>query len=307
MGEKKSAPDRREYTFMIVPHNGQAVRSIKIPIKAIKVVTGIMCVLLVVVAGFGLKYSTAIMAANADKAELEALRQSNGDQYKQLEQLSQATAALQRDMDRLNTLDTEIRRMVNAEGQSESSRSGIVRPNVSNGGQGGPVAKPSLNQLNDYIVNLQNQVKSSEESLINLREIVAERNARLNATPSLWPANGDVTSRFGWRSSPFGGGSDWHPGIDIANSTGTPIVAAAAGQVIYSGWYSGYGKMVQIDHGNGIVTIYAHNSQNNVREGQQVEKGEVIAYMGSTGWSTGSHVHYEIRVNGTAVNPANFL
>lgn len=307
MEERKSAPDRREYTLMIVPHNGQAVRSIKIPIKAIKIATGVICFLLVIVAGFGLKYNAVINSAYAEKAELEALRQSNGDQHKQIEQLTQATAALQRDMDRLNTLDTEIRRMVNADEQPETSRSGVVRPNISKGGQGGPIVKPSLNELNDYIVNLQEQVKYREQSLSNLREILIERNARLNATPSLWPASGEVTSRFGWRSSPFGGGSDWHPGIDIANSAGTPIIATAAGEVVYSGWYSGYGRMVQIDHGNGIVTIYAHNSQNIVREGQSVEKGDVIAYMGSTGWSTGSHVHYEIRVNGTAVNPANFL
>ncbi|MGI6093407.1 MAG: M23 family metallopeptidase [Negativicutes bacterium] len=307
MDDKKSAPDRREYTLMFVPHNGQAIRSIKIPIKAIKVVSGLICLLLVVGAGFGLKYTATIRAAYAERAELEALRQTNGAQHQQLEQLTQATAELQRDMDRLNILDTEIRRMVNADEQPEVSRSGVVRPNISNGGQGGPIAKPSLNELNDYVANLKDQIKYREESLTNLREILIERNARFNATPSLWPASGEVTSRFGWRSSPFGGGSEWHPGIDIANSTGTPIIATAAGEVVHSGWYSGYGKMVKIDHGNGIVTLYAHNSQNNVREGQQVEKGEVIAYMGSTGWSTGSHVHYEVRVNGTAVNPANFL
>ena len=97
-------------------------------------------------------------------------------------------------------------------------------------------------------------------------------------------------------------------GIDIANDIGTPIVAAADGVVVDSGWNSGgYGYMVDLDHGNGIVTRYAHNSRNAVSVGQVVKKGQLIAYMGSTGFSTGPHVHYEVRVNGKAVNPDRFL
>lgn len=307
MNEKKSLPDRREYTLMLVPHNGQAVRSIKIPIKALKIAAAIVSVFFMTIAGFGIKYSVALNNAAAEKAELESLRAVSGDQYKQIEQLTQATNALQQDMDRLNSLDAEIRRMVNADEQPATSRSGVVRPSAGHTGQGGPNIKPTVSELSAVVAQLQNQAKDREVSLTELRQTLEARNAKLEATPSLWPANGDVTSRFGWRSSPWGGGGDWHPGIDIANDTGTPIVATATGQVVYSGWYTGYGNMIQIDHGNGIVTIYGHNSRNLVREGQYVKKGELIAYMGSTGWSTGSHVHYEIRVNGTVVNPAKFL
>lgn len=307
MNEKKSLPDRREYTLMLVPHNGQAVRSIKIPIKALKIAAAIVSVFFMTIAGFGIKYSIALNNAAAEKAELESLRAVSGDQYKQIEQLTQATNALQQDMDRLNSLDAEIRRMVNADEQPATSRSGVVRPSAGHTGQGGPNIKPTVSELSAVVAQLQNQAKDREVSLTELRQTLEARNAKLEATPSLWPANGDVTSRFGWRSSPWGGGGDWHPGIDIANDTGTPIVATATGQVVYSGWYTGYGNMIQIDHGNGIVTIYGHNSRNLVREGQYVKKGELIAYMGSTGWSTGSHVHYEIRVNGTVVNPAKFL
>ncbi|MDD4599730.1 hypothetical protein SDC9_04235 [bioreactor metagenome] len=307
MESKKSLPDRREYTLMVVPHNGQAVRSIKIPIRAIKITAVVLGVFLVVAAGFGVKYNTVIATAMSEKAELQTLRQANGEQYKQIEQLTQVTTVLQSDMDRLNTLDAEIRRLVNAEEQPETSRAGTIRPPGVYTGQGGPLGQPSLSELITYVEQLQQQAKVREESLNHLREALEERNARMSATPSLWPSSGDVTSRFGWRSSPWGGGSDWHPGIDIANDAGTPIMATGAGRVVHSGWYTGYGKMVKIDHGNGIVTIYAHNSENIVSEGQYVKKGETIAYMGNTGWSTGPHVHYEIRVNGTAVNPAKFL
>ena len=138
-------------------------------------------------------------------------------------------------------------------------------------------------------------------------EKMARSTDTLATKPSIWPVSGEVTSGFGWRNSPLGGGSELHPGIDIANSLGTPIVATADGQVVQSEWAGGYGNMVQINHGNGLVTIYGHNSRILVNVGQSVRKGQIIAYLGSTGKSTGPHVHYEVRVNGTAVDPISFL
>ncbi|SDE50874.1 hypothetical protein SPACI_017690 [Sporomusa acidovorans DSM 3132] len=131
--------------------------------------------------------------------------------------------------------------------------------------------------------------------------------AKLATTPSIWPTSGEVTSGFGWRSSPWGDGSEMHPGIDIANSIGSPIFATADGVVVQSGWAGGYGNIVHIDHGNGIETIYGHNSRVSVSVGQSVKKGQIIAYSGNTGRSTGPHAHYEVRVNGTAVDPIRFL
>ena len=123
-------------------------------------------------------------------------------------------------------------------------------------------------------------------------------------TPSMWPARGEVSSPYGLRW----GGSDFHPGIDIANDMGTPIVATADGTVSVAGWNSGgYGNMVDIDHGNGIMTRYGHAMQVVVVPGQHVRRGQVIAYMGSTGYSTGPHVHYEVRINGSPVNPVGYL
>ena len=122
-----------------------------------------------------------------------------------------------------------------------------------------------------------------------------------------WPCSGRITSRFGYRSSPGGIGSTNHKGIDIANSYGTAICAADGGTVIYAGWMSGYGYFVQIDHGNGYVTCYGHNSSLLVSVGDKVYKGQQIARMGSTGNSTGNHCHFEIRYNGTYKNPLNYL
>ncbi|MCX7779394.1 MAG: M23 family metallopeptidase [Negativicutes bacterium] len=303
--EKK--PDKREYTIMVVPHHGQSVRSIRIPISAIKCGVGILSVAALILGGMFINYRHTVHTANAEKAELEKLRQVNNFQVKQIEQLAKATSVLQEDMARLNKLDAEVRRMLNNE-ETGVSRSGSARPGSNaSGGQGGPTAPPKVDELLALVNDLQANAKAREQSLKNLRDALSERNARLAATPSIWPASGEVTSRFGWRSSPWGWGSDWHPGIDIANDYGTPIAATAAGEVVFSGWYGGYGQMIRIDHGNGIETVYAHNAENLVRPGQYVKKGDVIAYMGSTGASTGTHLHYEVRVNGTAVNPANFL
>jgi len=131
--------------------------------------------------------------------------------------------------------------------------------------------------------------------------------ANLTTTPSIWPARGTVTSGFGWRISPFGDGNELHAGIDIAYTMGAPVVATADGEVVVSGPAGGYGNLVQINHGNGISTLYGHNSQLAVNVGQTVKKGQVIAYAGSTGKSTGPHVHYEVRVNNTPIDPTKYL
>lgn len=120
-----------------------------------------------------------------------------------------------------------------------------------------------------------------------------------------WPTSGSITSRYGYRN--IFGGSSFHGGIDIANSYGTDIVAADGGEVIYAGWMSGYGYLVQIDHQNGYVTYYGHNSSLLVSVGDKVFKGQHIAEMGSTGRSTGNHCHFEVRVNGERTNPINLL
>ena len=122
-----------------------------------------------------------------------------------------------------------------------------------------------------------------------------------------WPTSGRISSYFGGRKSPGGIGSTNHKGIDIANRRGTPIYAADGGTVIYAGWRRGYGYLVQIDHGNGYVTRYGHNSSLTVSVGQHVYKGQQVARAGSTGNSTGNHCHFEVRYNGVAKNPLNYL
>ncbi|HTU83204.1 MAG TPA: peptidoglycan DD-metalloendopeptidase family protein [Candidatus Acidoferrales bacterium] len=119
-----------------------------------------------------------------------------------------------------------------------------------------------------------------------------------------WPVTGPITSPFGWRPNPFGGGPEFHPGLDIAAPMGTTVTAAAGGTVIMAQWYGGYGNYILIDHGGGFSTGYGHLSAMYVSAGQTVSRGQAIGAVGTTGQSTGPHLHFEVRINGKPVDPA---
>ena len=125
--------------------------------------------------------------------------------------------------------------------------------------------------------------------------------------PTLWPVMGPITGPFGARTDPFNGEGAFHAGVDISCHYGQPIMAPADGVVTYAGFYSGYGRMIIVDHGNGITTRYGHLSGFAVTEGQSLSKGEVIGYVGMSGRSTGAHLHYEVRIHDTPVNPHKYL
>lgn len=166
-------------------------------------------------------------------------------------------------------------------------------------------------------------LSATEEA--NLEALIRERQAELEAqreaarraagiigkesAPGVltWPVSGTITSPFGYRRSPFGGGMEFHQGLDIAAPMGTTVTAASGGTIISAGWYGGYGNYILIDHGGGMATGYGHLSQIFVSAGQQIQKGQAIGAVGSTGMSTGPHLHFEVRVNGKPTDPAAYL
>jgi murein DD-endopeptidase MepM/ murein hydrolase activator NlpD len=133
------------------------------------------------------------------------------------------------------------------------------------------------------------------------------RSWQKNIVPSMWPVNGVLLSRFGERTDPFSGEGAIHAGVDISSPTGTPVHAAADGIVSRAEYYGGYGKLIVIDHGNGMSTRYGHLSRFNAVPGQEVRRGDVIAFSGATGRATSPHLHFEVRVGGAAVNPHPYL
>lgn len=158
----------------------------------------------------------------------------------------------------------------------------------------------------------QNQLETDSRNLaILIQQKVAAAQAKANmihGTGMLaYPSEAPTSSPFGWRIHPVLGDRRFHAGLDFAASYGSTIRAADSGTVIFAGWYGGYGKAVIIDHGQGITTLYGHTSELFVAEGQGVERGQAIAAVGSTGLSTGPHLHFEVRRHGTPVNPADYL
>ena len=154
------------------------------------------------------------------------------------------------------------------------------------------------------------QAKFLQESLEELVEIMRERRQLLDSTPSVVPVEAEdywFSSGFGWRRSPFTGLKEFHDGLDISAPKGTLIIAPASGRVIKTAYQRYRGKYMQLDHGRSRITTYAHLSGFNVTLDQEVKRGEVIAYMGSTGRSTGAHLHYKIEINGRVVNPKNYI
>ncbi|MBY0314292.1 MAG: M23 family metallopeptidase [Bdellovibrionales bacterium] len=150
-------------------------------------------------------------------------------------------------------------------------------------------------------------VEFKEKDVLQLWKDLADKNDLIQKTPSIRPVIGWMTSNFGLRSSPFTGDQSAHHGVDIAADTGTPIRAPASGVVSFSGVDEGYGQLIKIDHGHSISTRYGHCSQIYVKVGQTVKRGDIIGAVGSTGRSTGPHLHYEVRLGGVPVNPEKYI
>lgn len=146
-----------------------------------------------------------------------------------------------------------------------------------------------------------------EQGVLQLWDSLSERQSLLLSTPSIKPSSGWFTSRFGYRVDPFTNRAELHAGLDMAAPPGTPVYAPADGVVSFAGYDSGYGKLVTIDHGYGVVTRFGHNSKIFVEQGQKVHRWDVISAVGSTGRSTGAHCHYEVRIHGIAVDPMNYI
>lgn len=167
--------------------------------------------------------------------------------------------------------------------------------------------KQQLVRMHRELQRLELGIAREEGELGYLSSHLKEQQALLNFTPSIWPVRGWISSRFGYRISPFTGRRAMHKGIDIVNRSGTPVVVSADGQVVFAGYKGGYGKMVIVDHGLGKVTKYGHLSKIMVNNGDLLVRGQELGLLGNTGRSTGPHLHYEVVLNGKAVNPIDYL
>lgn len=266
---------------------------------------------LVLAAAFGLGY-LARGANGAALAEIGRLQAELGQQQTALDQVRDeaqrevnAIAArvgeLQAQANRLNALGDRLTRVGKLK-DGEFNFSELP-------GQGGSesAADVPAGDLLSSLDSLQSQFAHSGRQLSVLEALLFDQKLESKRTPAGMPAPGYISSGYGGRNDPFGRGRAHHLGIDIDANTGDPVTAAAEGVISFSGVRRGYGNVVEIDHGNGYKTLYAHNSANLVRAGDVVRAGQQIAKVGSTGRSTGSHLHFEVKLNGRQVNPRQYL
>jgi murein DD-endopeptidase MepM/ murein hydrolase activator NlpD len=216
---------------------------------------------------------------------------------------------------RVGALQAEIMR-INALGQRLVEMAGLdeeefdfVNPAPAGGPEEAVLRSNTVDDVAQDLAKVLSDLDDRKRKLALLETLIMERDLKRQSTPEGWPlaVGGVVTSKFGYRRHPITGRTSMHMGIDIAAKPGTDILAMADGVVIFSGRKSGYGNIVELRHANGLETRYGHNSLNVVKEGDVVRKGQVIAKLGSTGRSTGPHVHFEVRRNGEAVNPMQYL
>jgi len=307
-GKSRNIKKKEYFTIMFVPGPNSRVRTLHISKSAIK--SALLSFLGVVILSFYLVYEYNDVK---DKVwELQTVREELMQQKAQVQNFALNLLDYKRQMFLLRDLDTKLRRAVSLGPRDKAQQVlGIGGPdelglqNLTALGE--KKQAEALKEMSEELTQLKGAASRQETSLQMLIEYFEDKRSLFASTPSVWPVRGWVTSRFGTRTSPFSGILKFHEGMDIAAQTGTPVVSSADGVVVKAGFGTGYGNMVEISHGYGIKTIYAHNSRLNVKAGQRVRRGDVIAYAGDSGSSTGPHLHYEVRLNGLPVNPAKYL
>jgi murein DD-endopeptidase MepM/ murein hydrolase activator NlpD len=305
----------RRYTFVIANRQTGAVR--RLTISLWPTLGGIAAVLaLPILVGLGARWSAS--AAIADLQTTNAALQVENASYREATgQLAGQITALQSAVDQLG----ERAAVDPAASRAMDKLPAIVKSRAMGGTSGAsgmsPIADASRAALaaglggigtSDAALGMLSELLGAIGSrLDSVRDSVERRHALAAATPSVWPVAGWLTSSYGTRKDPFTHDRDFHPGLDISADYGQPVLATGDATVNGAGPNGAYGNMVMLDHGFGIVTKYGHLSRIAVSGGQQVKRGDVIGYVGSTGRSTGSHLHYEIWMNGRLTNPMTLL
>jgi murein DD-endopeptidase MepM/ murein hydrolase activator NlpD len=274
----------------------------------------LLLIMIIAIAAGGLgfwlgKYRTSsaplAVAAPGDAALAVANVTPSQEQQMHIDALASQLGQMQAELMRINALG---QRLVDMAGLEDDEFS-FDAPAGAGGPDGANLRANKVDAVAQDLAKVLAELDDRKRKLVLLETLIMERDLTSKSAPEGWPLRngGVVTSKFGFRRHPITGRRSMHMGIDIAAKRGTEIVAMADGLVIFSGRKSGYGNIVELRHPNGLETRYAHNERNLVREGDLIKKGQVIAKLGSTGRSTGPHVHFEVRKNGEAVNPMRYL
>ncbi|MFM6988338.1 MAG: M23 family metallopeptidase [Arenimonas sp.] len=265
--------------------------------------------LLLLSAVFGLGFAANSVFGNLQVAQLKSrvaeqdrlIAELRADNQRDMNAMALRLAELQAQANRLNALGIRLTR------DSKLSGGEFNFERVPGAGGDEAAEDVSAAELKASLKQVSAEFEASSQQLSVLESMLFEQELELKSQPTTRPSDGFVTSGFGYRMHPVLGGRAHHNGIDFDANTGDPVRSAGNGLVKYAGWKNGFGNVVEIDHQNGYVTVYAHNSAFTVKEGDVVRAGQMVAKAGSTGRSTGPHVHFEVHKDGRAVNPRAFL
>jgi murein DD-endopeptidase MepM/ murein hydrolase activator NlpD len=297
----------KKMTVILVPEGKEGVKQFRVPRIAI-----LLAVLLVLsTAAFITLLLRDYKIAKSRIPLLVRLKAENEHQKTQLGYLVKRIEGLAQKVTELKEFDHRLKLMVAME--NEKTEEGT-------GGQGG--SEPSalrtdfsstktqrdlVRLMHRSLDQMDSDLLTGEKQKTEFHRFLEDQKVLLASTPSIWPAKGWLSSRFGYRQSPFTGQKEFHKGIDISARMNAPIVAPASGIVSFVGKDGGYGRVVRMNHGHGLMTRLAHIEKALVKKGQWVKRGETVALVGNTGRSTGPHVHYEVHLNGVPVNPLRYI
>jgi murein DD-endopeptidase MepM/ murein hydrolase activator NlpD len=302
----------RRYTILVADRTSGVVRRITISSRpAVAVACAVVTLPVLIGIGAAWKAKTDVSELYASHRTLEAENSNyRGATGALSEQISSLQAVIA-DLGARSALDPALSRAMERLPALVKARAmgGGTTPAPQSTKQQSAYAKTlsAFASPDDTFGLLRSVLEGLESRLHDVRSTVEKRNALAAATPSIWPAHGWLSSGMGYRRDPVNGGADFHPGLDIAGDKGQPVYATAAGRVTQVGYQGAYGNLIVVEHGFGLETRYGHLSRFNVKNGQQVKRGDVLGLIGATGRTTGNHLHYEVHANGRLLNPLQLL
>lgn len=296
---------RERYTFAIRIGDSGRTGEFRLGRTGFAVLLGILALFFALTTEFIYDYRDNLSKLR----ELHNLRERVSEQNLTLYNLHAKFESIETEVERIRMLDTRVRSLVNI---NESLRTGGGNDRSAPGIGGSETPESAASARLDRLLDLRcEQLKESILVDVKNMETVCEKldanRIVLESVPAVWPTRGILGSGFGVRQSPFTDTKVFHHGVDIDVPAGTPVKSAAGGKVVRSGYEPLFGNIVVIDHGYGYQTLYAHLSERLFEAGAMVRKGDIVGKVGGTGRTTGPHLHYEVHVNGLAVNPARFL
>jgi len=273
---------------------------------------GFFVIFCLTVLGIGISDYRKLKMGYFDTLELQARVESQRNeivvQHKQIQKFAYDINMLKSDLLALNNFEQRIRIVADVgDADKEFGIGGSISDDLDTGLDLREKHSSLIREMHDQISQLDLAAASQENEFETLLEHLLEQEKLLAHTPGTWPVKGTVTSKFGSRKSPFSRRKEFHKGLDIANRTGTPVSVTADGVVSFAQAKGSWGKMIIVDHGQGMTTCYAHLNKLLKKSGDTVKRGDVIAEVGNTGRSTGPHLHYEVRLNDISVDPEKYI